>query len=189
VVKEATERPVKVWGSADTIGAAVDHFVLAAAGCVQPSQGLAWVELQEVHTHLQHLLRCDCRIASACILIESCVLVVFVVMSPCVQERLVAMRGKLVTLKEQAGEAPNGTQFMITTGPTPELDTTNLIVGKVSCTSCCTTFEKYHEVLTRFYYHAQHSKLQQLVGSLKGPCPRHLLVLCKPVAQQQQVDA
>jgi cyclophilin family peptidyl-prolyl cis-trans isomerase len=47
------------------------------------------------------------------------------------QERLVAMGGKLVTLKEQAGEAPNGTQFMITTGPTPELDATNLIVGKV----------------------------------------------------------
>lgn len=47
------------------------------------------------------------------------------------QERLVAMGGKLVTLKEQAGEAPNGTSFMITTGPTPELDATNLIVGKV----------------------------------------------------------
>lgn len=50
---------------------------------------------------------------------------------PWLQERLVAMGGKLVTLKEQAGEAPNGTQFMITTGPTPELDATNLIVGKV----------------------------------------------------------
>jgi peptidyl-prolyl cis-trans isomerase B (cyclophilin B) len=48
------------------------------------------------------------------------------------QERLVAMGGKLVTLKEQAGEAPNGTSFMITTGPTPQLDATNLIVGKVS---------------------------------------------------------
>ena len=43
-----------------------------------------------------------------------------------------AMNGKLVTLKEQAGEAPNGTSFMITTGPTPELDKTNLVVGKVS---------------------------------------------------------
>lgn len=41
------------------------------------------------------------------------------------------MGGKLVTLKEQAGEAPNGTQFMITTGPAPELDATNLIIGKV----------------------------------------------------------
>lgn len=41
------------------------------------------------------------------------------------------MNGKLVTLKEQAGEAPNGTSFMITTGPTPELDRTNLVVGKV----------------------------------------------------------
>lgn len=47
------------------------------------------------------------------------------------QERLVAMGGKLVTLKEQAGEAPNGTQFMITTGPTPELDATNLVIGQV----------------------------------------------------------
>lgn len=41
------------------------------------------------------------------------------------------MGGKLVTLKEQAGEAPNGTQFMITTGPAPELDATNLIIGQV----------------------------------------------------------
>jgi peptidyl-prolyl cis-trans isomerase B (cyclophilin B) len=47
------------------------------------------------------------------------------------QERLVAMKGKLVTLKEQAGEAPNGSGFMITTGPAPELDKTNLIVGQV----------------------------------------------------------
>lgn len=51
--------------------------------------------------------------------------------SPLLQERLVAMGGKLVTLKEQAGEAPNGTQFMITTGPSPQLDATNLVVGKV----------------------------------------------------------
>lgn len=47
------------------------------------------------------------------------------------------MNGKLVTLKEQAGEAPNGTGFMITTGPTPELDKTNLVVGKVSCSTVC----------------------------------------------------
>jgi hypothetical protein len=55
------------------------------------------------------------------------------------QERLVAMGGKLVTLKEQAGEAPNGTSFMITTGPAPQLDSTNLIVGKVGCTSLTAT--------------------------------------------------
>eukprot|EP00879_Flechtneria_rotunda_P028958 GHRR01031200.1.p1 GENE.GHRR01031200.1~~GHRR01031200.1.p1 ORF type:complete len:201 (+),score=53.25 GHRR01031200.1:240-842(+) len=48
-----------------------------------------------------------------------------------IKERLVAMGGKLVTLKEQAGEAPNGTSFVITTGPTPDLDRTNLIVGRV----------------------------------------------------------
>jgi peptidyl-prolyl cis-trans isomerase B (cyclophilin B) len=41
------------------------------------------------------------------------------------------MRGQLVTLKEQAGEAPNGTSFMITTAAAPELDATNLIVGRV----------------------------------------------------------
>ena len=49
-----------------------------------------------------------------------------------VKERLVAMKGKLVTIKEQAGEAPNGTAFAITTGPAHELDKTNLVVGKVS---------------------------------------------------------
>lgn len=48
-----------------------------------------------------------------------------------VKERLVAMRGKLVTLKEQAGEAPNGTAFMITTAASPALDRTNLVVGRV----------------------------------------------------------
>lgn len=48
-----------------------------------------------------------------------------------------AMGGKLVTLKEQAGEAPNGTQFMITTGPAPELDATNLIVGQVRVWDIC----------------------------------------------------
>jgi hypothetical protein len=50
-----------------------------------------------------------------------------------VKERLVAMKGQLVTIKEQAGEAPNGTAFAITTGPAPELDKTNLVVGKVRC--------------------------------------------------------
>lgn len=48
-----------------------------------------------------------------------------------IKERLVAYGGKLVTVQEQAGEAPNGTQFTITTAPSPELDSTNLIVGRV----------------------------------------------------------
>jgi peptidyl-prolyl cis-trans isomerase B (cyclophilin B) len=41
------------------------------------------------------------------------------------------MNGQLVTVKEQAGEAPNGTAFTITTAPSPELDATNLVVGRV----------------------------------------------------------
>ncbi|EFJ39421.1 hypothetical protein VOLCADRAFT_108643 [Volvox carteri f. nagariensis] len=48
-----------------------------------------------------------------------------------VKERLVARDGKLITVLEQAGEAPNGTQFTITTAPSPELDTTNLIIGRL----------------------------------------------------------
>ncbi len=36
-----------------------------------------------------------------------------------------------MTIQQQAGEAPNGTAFCITTAPTPALDATNLVVGKV----------------------------------------------------------
>jgi peptidyl-prolyl cis-trans isomerase B (cyclophilin B) len=48
-----------------------------------------------------------------------------------VKERLVAVGGKLVTLTSQAGEAPNGSAFCITLGPAPDLDRTNLIVGRL----------------------------------------------------------
>lgn len=48
-----------------------------------------------------------------------------------VKERLVAMGGKLVTLTSQAGEAPNGSAFCVTLGPAPELDRTNLVVGRL----------------------------------------------------------
>ncbi|KAG2442733.1 hypothetical protein HXX76_002815 [Chlamydomonas incerta] len=48
-----------------------------------------------------------------------------------VKERLVARDGKLITVLEQAGEAPNGTQFAITTAPSPDLDATNLIIGRL----------------------------------------------------------
>jgi hypothetical protein len=48
-----------------------------------------------------------------------------------ITERLVAMGGRLVTIKEQAGEAPNGSAFAITTAPAPELDASNLVVGQV----------------------------------------------------------
>jgi peptidyl-prolyl cis-trans isomerase B (cyclophilin B) len=36
-----------------------------------------------------------------------------------------------VTVKNVAGEAPNGSAFAITVGPAPELDATNLVVGRV----------------------------------------------------------
>ncbi|GIL73277.1 hypothetical protein Vretimale_4870 [Volvox reticuliferus] len=48
-----------------------------------------------------------------------------------VKERLVARDGKFITVLEQAGEAPNGTQFTITTSASPELDQTNLIIGRL----------------------------------------------------------
>lgn len=44
---------------------------------------------------------------------------------------MVAYGGKLVNIKQQAGEAPNGTAFAITLGPAPELDSTNLVIGRV----------------------------------------------------------
>ncbi|EIE24486.1 cyclophilin-like protein [Coccomyxa subellipsoidea C-169] len=48
-----------------------------------------------------------------------------------VKERLVAYQGKLVTVQEQQGAVPNGSGFVITTAAAPELDTTNLVVGRV----------------------------------------------------------
>jgi peptidyl-prolyl cis-trans isomerase B (cyclophilin B) len=47
------------------------------------------------------------------------------------KERLVAMGGKLVTVTSQAGEAPNGSAFCVTLGPAPDLDKTNLVVGRL----------------------------------------------------------
>eukprot|EP00955_Chlamydomonas_euryale_P095247 364925-Chlamydomonas_euryale.AAC.5 len=48
-----------------------------------------------------------------------------------ITERLIARDGKLVTIQNQAGEAPNGTSFMITRTSAPDLDRTNLVVGRV----------------------------------------------------------
>ncbi len=48
-----------------------------------------------------------------------------------VKERLVAYQGKLVTVQEQQGAVPNGSGFVITTAAAPELDATNLVVGRV----------------------------------------------------------
>ncbi|KAG1674603.1 hypothetical protein FOA52_001852 [Chlamydomonas sp. UWO 241] len=48
-----------------------------------------------------------------------------------ITEKFVARDGKFITVQMQAGEAPNGTAFVITRGPAPDLDRTNLVVGKV----------------------------------------------------------
>jgi peptidyl-prolyl cis-trans isomerase B (cyclophilin B) len=47
------------------------------------------------------------------------------------KEKLIAIKGQLVTVVEVLGDLPNGTAFAITTGPAPELDATNLVVGRV----------------------------------------------------------
>jgi hypothetical protein len=48
-----------------------------------------------------------------------------------VKTKLTAYRGKLVEVTEQLGEKPNGTAFAITLRPTPSLNQTNLVIGKV----------------------------------------------------------
>jgi len=47
------------------------------------------------------------------------------------KDKLVAVKGKFVSVTEQFGEIPNGTEFSITTAPAPELDSTNLVIGRV----------------------------------------------------------
>lgn len=47
------------------------------------------------------------------------------------KDKLVAVKGQLLTVTEVLGELPNGSGFAITTGPAPQLDATNLIVGQV----------------------------------------------------------
>lgn len=46
-------------------------------------------------------------------------------------EKLVATKGKLVTVKDAPPPQPNGSAFAITTAAEPELDRTNLVVGEV----------------------------------------------------------
>jgi peptidyl-prolyl cis-trans isomerase B (cyclophilin B) len=50
-----------------------------------------------------------------------------------IKERLVARDGKLVTVKEELGgaPAPNGTAWSVTLEACPELDETNLVIGRV----------------------------------------------------------
>ncbi|KAK9821515.1 hypothetical protein WJX74_005994 [Apatococcus lobatus] len=48
------------------------------------------------------------------------------------KQRLVAYQGKLISVEENLGGAnPNGTSFAITLRPAPELDPSNLVVGRV----------------------------------------------------------
>ncbi|KAK9828053.1 hypothetical protein WJX81_005565, partial [Elliptochloris bilobata] len=50
---------------------------------------------------------------------------------PVMKERLVAYQGKLVTVQDVSGAVANGTGFAITTTAVPDLDKTNLVVGRV----------------------------------------------------------
>ena len=46
--------------------------------------------------------------------------------------KLVAYNGKLIRVEEPTpGESPNGSGFVITTQPAPDLDATNLVIGHV----------------------------------------------------------
>ena len=47
------------------------------------------------------------------------------------KEKLTAIDGKFVTVSQTFGLRPNGTEIFITTGPAPNLDGTNLLVGRV----------------------------------------------------------
>ena len=48
------------------------------------------------------------------------------------KDMLKAIDGKLVNVTQTFGMPPNGTEFSITTGPAPDLDGINLIVGRVT---------------------------------------------------------
>ena len=47
------------------------------------------------------------------------------------KSRLVSVRGKFETVYDQPPPPPNGTAFVITLRPAPELDATNVIVGRI----------------------------------------------------------
>ena len=51
--------------------------------------------------------------------------------APPPKTRLVAINGKFVTVEEPRKGAPNGTAFVVTMAPAPELDATNLVVGSL----------------------------------------------------------
>lgn len=47
------------------------------------------------------------------------------------KDSIKAIDGKFVNVTQVFGQRPNGTEFYITTGPAPDLDSTNLIIGRV----------------------------------------------------------
>ncbi|KAI7731317.1 hypothetical protein M8C21_027131, partial [Ambrosia artemisiifolia] len=47
------------------------------------------------------------------------------------KQKLVARNGKLVIDEEEIGKEPNGTEFVISTKDSPELDSSTLVIGKV----------------------------------------------------------
>ena len=47
------------------------------------------------------------------------------------KEKLVAIKGKFVSVVEVLGDVPNGSAFTVTTRAEPSLDTTSLVVGRV----------------------------------------------------------
>lgn len=47
------------------------------------------------------------------------------------KDKLVAVKGKFISVTETFGELPNGTEFCVTTQAAPELDSTNLVIGRV----------------------------------------------------------
>ena len=57
-------------------------------------------------------------------------------------EKLVAKNGKLVTERSVQGAPANGTAFCICTSPGPELDNTNVVVGRVFDYPCLPLLSK-----------------------------------------------
>ncbi|XP_050236869.1 peptidyl-prolyl cis-trans isomerase CYP26-2, chloroplastic [Mercurialis annua] len=52
-------------------------------------------------------------------------------LKPPPKSKLVARNGKLAIDQEEVGTDPNGTEFVITTKDSPELDASNLVIGRV----------------------------------------------------------
>lgn len=88
---------------------------------------MVWFAMHDccVVLQLQSGAEGSCCGTTICVLANSCVMTWFkrrsMTLRPpcCPPPRVVAIGGKFVTIKSQAGEAPNGTAFAITRGPAP----------------------------------------------------------------------